>query len=366
MESKRLLEFDAIRGVAALCIVLFHYGSSYQWSNLHPFHYLRYLEQFVQLFFILSGFFILLSIKRIKRSLDFIVGRFARLYPVYWISVITTVIITSTITKPRTDKIYDIVLNFSIFQEFFGARNVNIVYWTLTLELAFYIIILSLYKFKLIKQIEWICGFWLVVIFLNTFKAYIPSPTALAMPIHYENSLSGDFSLSTLTNTSISNVIDFLKDFLKSKFLLLGGRADLFISGIFLYQIKTFGFSKYRLGMIIFCVFTKAIDYSPDTPRYAFLFFAFFVIVIYLAIYGKLSVLANQSLAFLGIISYSLYLTHLQVQWLLHPILAPVPNELGLIIKVLSAIAVASFLTFKVEQPAFGLLKSYYKNKFGD
>ncbi|PAX52348.1 acyltransferase family protein [Brunnivagina elsteri] len=146
-KSKRLLEFDAIRGLAAFFIVLFHYGNPASWQNSHPFHYFFYLEEFVQLFFILSGFFILLSIKRIKRSLDFIIGRFARLYPVYWISVISTIVITNIaiFAKPRTDKIYDIILNFSMFQEFFGAKNINIVYWTLTLELLFYIIILIIY-----------------------------------------------------------------------------------------------------------------------------------------------------------------------------------------------------------------------------
>ncbi|BAZ09432.1 putative acyltransferase [Calothrix sp. NIES-4071] len=365
MQSKRLLEFDAMRGVAALCIVLFHYGSSYKWATFHPFNSLHYLEQFVQLFFILSGFFILLSFKRIKRSLDFIAGRFARLYPVYWISVITTLIITNTITKPRTDKIYDIILNFSMFQEFVGAKNVNIVYWTLTLELVFYIIILSLYKLKLIKHIEWICTFWLVMIFLNILKAYTSSQTALTIPIYSEASLNLNSAYFHLSTVSVSGTLEFLKEFIKNKFLLLGGRAELFISGIFLYQIKTFGFSKYRLGMIIFCILIKALDYSPNAPRYAFLFFVFFVILMCLAIYGKLTALAHQSLVFLGTISYSLYLTHLQVQWFLHPLLAPIPNELGIIIKVITAIIVASFLTVKVEQPAFGMLKSYYKNKFG-
>jgi peptidoglycan/LPS O-acetylase OafA/YrhL len=363
MESKRLLEFDAMRGVAALCIVLFHFGSSYKWPTWHPFNQLHYLEQFVQLFFILSGFFILLSFKRIKRSLDFIAGRFARLYPVYWFSVITTILITFTIAKPRTDKIYDIVVNFSMFQELIGAKNVNIVYWTLTLELAFYIIILSLYKLKLIKHIEWICGFWIVVIFLNILKAYTSAPAIAAVPINSEHNFASAYYLSTISNDF--SIFAFIKESLKSKFLLLGGRANLFISGIFLYQIKTFGFSKYRVGMIILCILTQAIDYSPNTPRYAFLFFSCFVILMCLAIAGKLAKFANESLVFLGTISYSLYLTHLQVQWLLHPLLAPIPNELGLIIKTVAAVLVAGLLTIKVEQPAFGMIKSYYKNKFG-
>lgn len=373
-KSKRLLEFDAMRGLAALFIVLFHYASSAKWQDSHPFHYFTYLEEFVQLFFILSGFFILLSFKRIKRSLDFIIGRFARLYPVYWISVISTIVITNItiFAKPRTDKIYDIVLNFSMFQEFFGAKNINIVYWTLTLELLFYIIILIIYKLKLIKYIDWICGFWMVLIIIDIFKVYSTSQSgaglnASLMPIYSADNLVSNYShLSFSTNAiSVSNIVDYIKDFLKSKFLLLGGRAALFISGILLYQIKTFGFSKYRLGLIILCIFTKAIDYSPNTPRYSFLFFAFFTIIMYLAIHGKMQSFANKPCIFLGSISYALYLTHIQVKWLMDPLLAAIPNELGIIIKILVAILVASILTFKVEQPAFALIKSQYKHKFG-
>ena len=166
-------------------------------------------------------------------------------------------------------------------------------------------------------------------------------------------------------SSNLSNILGFIQDLIKGKFLLLGGRAVLFISGILLYQIKTFGFSQYRLGLIIFCIFTKAIDYSPDTPRYAFIFFALFIIIMYLAIYDKLPIIENKLFSFLGIISYALYLTHLQVKWLINPLISSIPQELGIMITTLVAIIVASILTFKVEQPIFVLIKSQYKKKIG-
>ena len=76
--KNKLLEIDAIRGLAALGIVLFHYGSTETWPDYHPFSYFSYLDQCLQVFFLISGLVILISISRIKRSLDFIVNRFCQ------------------------------------------------------------------------------------------------------------------------------------------------------------------------------------------------------------------------------------------------------------------------------------------------
>ncbi|MEM1426900.1 MAG: acyltransferase, partial [Cyanobacteria bacterium P01_H01_bin.130] len=173
--GRRLVELDAIRGLAALAIVFFHYGSSTQWPATHPYHYFQYLEEFVQIFFVLSGFVVLISFTRIKRALDFIVGRFARLYPVYWLSVLVTIAIIYLfkIRPAPTENPVEILLNLSMFQELLGFRNINIVYWTLTLELVFYGIFILLYKLKLLGKIDFILGAWITVIFLDTLKATI-------------------------------------------------------------------------------------------------------------------------------------------------------------------------------------------------
>lgn len=361
----RLLEIDAIRGLAALSIVLFHYASSYKWTDYHLYHYFDYLEECVQIFFIISGFVILISIKNISRSLDFVASRFARIYPIYLLSVITTILITNIarFAKPRTENTYDIILNFFMLQDFLGGRSVNIVYWTLTLEISFYAIMLIVYRFRLVKYIDIICGLWLFIILLDIARAYLSSDSTTLLHLSTTKfSLLYPTQLGFLTfPNQPSNILVFLKDFIKTNFVLLQGRAVFFIAGIMLYQGKMLGFSLYRLALIILCILAKALDYASGTPRYSFIFFAAFVIIMYLVVTDRLKSLSIRPLIFLGTISYALYLTHLQVNWLIESLFVNIPPEISIIIKTLVAIIVASCLTFTIELPAMKLIKSQYK-----
>lgn len=376
-DTKRLLALDGLRGLAALCIVLFHYASGYEWPTYHPFYYFQYLEEAVQVFFIISGFFILISIKRIHRSLDFIVARCARLFPVYWISLITTLLITNVfqIIGSRTQETYDIVLNFTMLQEFFGATNVNIVYWTLTVELAFYLVILIFYRIRIIRHIDILCGIWLGLILIDTGRGLgllggLPENTTV-MTAFQPESIHELGSAITFTSDSpsmllaqVSESTDWLsavKDFVKNNFLLLRGRASLFLSGIFLYQLHTWGGNWYRILAVILCILVEAFDYSPDTPKYAFIFFMVFVAAVYLSILDKIPFLNSRLLVFLGSISYSLYLMHLQVRWLTNSWLRGLPPELTILLQTVLAIALSYWLTTVVEFPAMRSIRSYYR-----
>lgn len=81
----------------------------------------------------------------------------------------------------------------------------------------------------------------------------------------------------------------------------------------------------------------------------------------YLIITEKLKNISIKPLIFLGTISYSLYLTHLQVNWLVQPLFDSIPPEISIIIKISIAIIVASLLTFAIELPAMKFIKSQYK-----
>ncbi|TAF03016.1 MAG: acyltransferase [Nostocales cyanobacterium] len=365
-DATRLLEIDALRGIAALCIVLFHYASSYQWPNYHPYHYFRYLEECVQVFFIISGFVILISINRLRRSLDFIVGRLARLYPMYLFSLITTLLITNIMKMdtPRTEKIYDIICNFFLLQNFLGGKSVNIVYWTLTIEICFYIIMLIVYNLKVVKYIDIICGVWILIFLLNTGKAQLAIADNI-LNFDYPNPM-GVIIFPDIFMLNISQTMGYFKDFIKTNFLLMQGRAMLFIAGIMLYQIRMQGGNWYRWGIIALCVVAKVFDYSSDAERYSSILFIGFLLLIYLGMMGKLEILAVKPLLFLGSISYTLYLTHLQVGWLLKSTFASLPPEIGILIKASLAVVVASLLTWAIEIPGMNLIKWQYKKIIGE
>ncbi|NET72553.1 MAG: acyltransferase, partial [Sphaerospermopsis sp. SIO1G2] len=333
----------------------------YKWADYHLYGYFRYLEEFVQIFFIISGFVILISINRLKRSLDFIVGRLARLYPMYLFSVITTVLIVNIMgmAAPRTESIYDIIRNCFLVQGFLGGTSVNIVYWTLILELFFYIIMLAIYKLKAVKYIDIICGVWIVIVVLNAVKAQL-SMASNIYNIDFSHPM-GVAVFPDLLMLNISAAATSLKDVIKNNYLLLQGRAMLFISGIMLYQIKMHGGKWYRWAIITLCVMAKVLDYSSDAQVYSSIFFIVFLLLMYLATIDKLQILAIKPFLFLGSISYTLYLTHLQVGWLFKSMFDVLPPEISILIRASLAVLTASLLTPIIEIRGMNLIKSQYQ-----
>ena len=89
----RIIELDALRGLAAMSVVLFHFTTRYEElfgrANPLPLNF-GWGDFGVDLFFMLSGFVILMTLERTSHSLKFAWGRFTRLYPAYWAAVALT------------------------------------------------------------------------------------------------------------------------------------------------------------------------------------------------------------------------------------------------------------------------------------
>src|SRR5689334_21950406 len=91
--SERLLELDVLRGLAAFGVLCYHYTTHHTLlfsPTIKPLFNFPYGVYGVELFFMISGFVIFMTLENTKRPLDFIVSRFSRLYPCYWASVILT------------------------------------------------------------------------------------------------------------------------------------------------------------------------------------------------------------------------------------------------------------------------------------
>src|SRR5689334_5092656 len=89
--SKRLLELDALRGIAVLGVMFFHYTTLYM-SAYDPTPTLFdfcFGQHGIHLFFIISGFVIYMTLEK-SSPMDFIVSRFSRLYPAYWAGILLT------------------------------------------------------------------------------------------------------------------------------------------------------------------------------------------------------------------------------------------------------------------------------------
>ena len=174
---KRILELDALRGLAALSVVLFHY--TYQYFILTGYSepivsFFKFGGVGVQLFFVISGFVIFLTLDKSKSVFDFFVSRFSRLYPPYWFAVIFTslvILITQVLGKEVDLKTF--LLNMTMLQYFFGVDDIDGVYWTLRVEITFYFwIAFSFFLFGK-KQIPLILFLWLFFSLLFSFHRNI-------------------------------------------------------------------------------------------------------------------------------------------------------------------------------------------------
>ena len=147
----RLAELDLLRFIAALAVVAFHYLVAFAsvWGDrpaelfpaLAPVAGLGILG--VELFFIISGFVILMTVW--GRGLSgFARSRLVRLYPAYWLSLAAVAAVYGlTGAKALDPKLSpgEYLLNASMFQRLFKVTDASGVYWSLWAELRFYLLI---------------------------------------------------------------------------------------------------------------------------------------------------------------------------------------------------------------------------------
>lgn len=165
---ERFLELDGLRGIAAVAVVLSHltggYDSRYNGGE-HVVPYAWWGAYGVQLFFFISGFVILMSARRARIPSDFVISRVSRLYPVYWIAVTVTIIVSIAFRVPGTDVGWlDRLMNYTMVQRLLLFDNVDEVYWTLAIEMQFYLLIFALLLVTraqlTTRLVLWLSGTW--------------------------------------------------------------------------------------------------------------------------------------------------------------------------------------------------------------
>jgi peptidoglycan/LPS O-acetylase OafA/YrhL len=166
MTSQRLTALDGLRGVAILLVMGFHYfyhlESFYYKSTLYPYGetfsnvvIFKYGYMGVELFFIISGFVIAMTLESSKSLLDFAIRRFVRIWPALIFSAIVTFFLLNWSDAPFALTRRQFWPNFlpsltltptSLWSGLFPKVDfVTGVYWSLVVEIRFYMIALILY-----------------------------------------------------------------------------------------------------------------------------------------------------------------------------------------------------------------------------
>lgn len=93
----------------------------------------------VQLFFVVSGLVIAMTLLRSRSVFQFAVNRFARLYPAFIVAATGTFLVTA-LWDPFDFGVggRDYALNLTTFAHMLGGRFIDGAYWSLEVELLFY------------------------------------------------------------------------------------------------------------------------------------------------------------------------------------------------------------------------------------
>lgn len=334
IKKERLPELDSLRGLAALSVILFHftYGYDYGQKNIDPSKfYFTYGRMGVQLFFLISGFVIFMTLEKTKTIADFIVSRFSRLYPTYWASILIIITITLLIAPPLQESMYNlkqVLVNFSMCQYLFKVKDVDGAYWTLFVELSFYMVMGIIFSLNKMKHIFWICIFWL----------------NLSVVFYFFE-------------------IPFGKYF---KVLLLLRYAPLFIGGIGFYLLKNENILRNYILIIssLICYLLIFQEVKPSNTEMTIVLFIY--MVMYFFVLGKLKFLVLKPLLFLGTISYPMYLIHENVGSSIIYWLKKITDTqiFYLPITILIVVLIAYLINKYIEKHSIQYIRDFYKLRF--
>ena len=189
VRAGRLTELDALRGIGALCVLVFHYSTRFHelfpQAQHVPFSFPGGNYR-VLLFFTISGFAIFFTLDRIGTVADFVVNRFARLYPAYIVAMLTTLSIeymaqaTALLIGPMA-----IMANFTMLQGFAFVPEVDGAYWTLTVEIAFYFCMIALWRFGGVRRLEPMLLIWLGLRTLYQLWPDMPERVIMLLVLRY-------------------------------------------------------------------------------------------------------------------------------------------------------------------------------------
>ena len=163
----RVAYVDLLRFIAALSVVSFHWlyngvagGKVISLENSPAQGIVQYGSIGVAQFFVISGFVIGFSATKSSAG-RFAAGRVLRLFPAFWVALfITTVVIILWGQPVFAVTPQQFVANLTMVPQFLGQAPIDGVYWTLTIELIFYLAIFALLFFGIGTKLAVILPIW--------------------------------------------------------------------------------------------------------------------------------------------------------------------------------------------------------------
>ncbi|MFP5042331.1 acyltransferase family protein [Parasediminibacterium sp. JCM 36343] len=304
----RIEQLTFTRFLAALIIVVFHFGLEVP-PFTHPSVSFLFSNVGISYFFVLSGFVMVVAYsksgKPIKPGIYF-KNRFARVYPVYLLAFLLTLLIMWICYIPI--KTEAIPFNIFMVQSWLPPYTlvINRPGWTLSVEVLFYLSFPCLYnhvytKYKLVPIAIAILAFWLISQMIGSYL--LASAWYKADELHH-------------------NLLYYFPPLHFNQFLM----GNLF--GLVL--LKVYGHFTRNLDLVVVALlaFTAALlKYPVPYANYhdGFLAILFAVIILCISLNnGFFTKISNhKSLIFLGEISFGIYILQIPVYNIVYKITKP-------------------------------------------
>jgi peptidoglycan/LPS O-acetylase OafA/YrhL len=334
-EQERLPALDSLRAIAALAVLFFHYTCGYErvvGPHSRPVPSIEWGHLGVELFFVISGFVIAWTLQRSSSIADFAFGRFARLYPAYLAAAtITAIVVFGFGFNPAHLETSDIGWNAIIgLPQLVEANYLDASYWTLGVELSFYVMAATATSAFPKMRFELFCLVWLAA--------------SLAARI-------------------------FLPEYVRFQLFLVSGYSPLFVAGAMLFALSP-AMQPDRLTFATFAA-SIAVCFVGADPHWlrptngAGL--CLFIGLVFAAATGRLPVLNFRPLVVVGQASYSLYLIHQIVgYWVISNFeQLGIPPLVAIAVAALLVISAAIGLRALVEVPAQRFIRNTARAHIG-
>jgi len=276
----------------------------------------------VELFFIISGFVILMTIERKKSVLELATSRFARLMPAFLASLVlaTTLLILWPMPPLNSPTFVQFLANLTMAPELLKQNVIDLPYWTLTYELVFYVFMALVLRFGLLGSIEWVGLF------------------AMAVACLYRATVDVEHHHRTTI-------------------VLLAYYSNFFLIGICLYRIqagKARAITYVALALAIAMSGLGGGERAFHAPGWLYLpLTAAFAGLVWFVTTRPARWIATPPLVFLGQISYPLYLVHVALgyQIIRFGVDQGWSTLHGVVVAGIASLAVAAVVHYLVEVP---------------
>ncbi|MGJ7913889.1 acyltransferase family protein [Massilia sp. LXY-6] len=286
--SPRFHELDFLRGIACISVLAFHFLSRGPSHQLMPGVHFPLVEAFarygylgVHLFFVLSGFVIMMSAEGAAPR-AFLASRASRLYPGLWAAASLTAGAAWLLSDSRfLVSSNDYLVNLTMIPQWFGVPYVDGAYWSLGCEVQFYILVWLVIRLGLLPRLEQLMAAWLLVSTVNAVRPMWP--------------------------------VEF---WLNAKW------APFFVAGSVFYLVRRHGSTPFRLALLAaafvlaqyYTVWDRPPEGAAAAPLSTLAVRAVVVTVIFalfwLVATGRFRMRASPFVYYAGALTYPLYLIH--------------------------------------------------------